>query len=358
MAEVVVVQEVLPHYRVAFFDRLDRRLARVGVRLRVLHSVVTPEVARQVEGSAWAERVPVRHVTTPAGSLVWQQVREPTRSADLVVVEHANRMLANYLLLLRASRGRQRLAFWGHGANLQTAHARSAAERFKARTARAPHWWFAYTEGSAERVRAAGFPASRICVVDNSIDTDAYPARPEKRPATCVFVGTLHRYKRVELLLDAGEVLSRRVPGFHLDVVGDGPLRPLVEERASRSPWLSCHGSLTGEAKVDLVARASLMLMPGLVGLAVIDSFAARSPLVTTEYPHHSPEIEYLDDGVNGLVVPGEGSADQFAAAVEALLLDPGRVARLREGCVVAHARYSLDHMVERFAGGIEATLA
>jgi L-malate glycosyltransferase len=39
------------------------------------------------------------------------------------------------------------------------------------------------------------------------------------------------------------------------------------------------------------------MLMPGLVGLAVLDAFADGIPRVTTVIEYHSPEIEYLVPG-------------------------------------------------------------
>jgi hypothetical protein len=97
--------------------------------------------------------------------------------------------------------------------------------------------------------------------------------------------------------------------------------------------------------------------MPGLVGLAIVDSFAAEAPIITTSVPYHSPEIEYLEDGVNGILVRDEYSPDQFAQAVLEVLTDESLGTRLRSGCRIAAERYTNEEMVHRFANGIERAL-
>jgi hypothetical protein len=39
---------------------------------------------------------------------------------------------------------------------------------------------------------------------------------------------------------------------------------------------------------------SKLVLMPGLVGLAVLDASALEVPLVTTAVPYHTPELTTL----------------------------------------------------------------
>jgi hypothetical protein len=70
--------------------------------------------------------------------------------------------------------------------------------------------------------------------------------------------------------------------------------------------------------------------MPGLVGLTVLDCAAAGIPIVTTAYPYHSPEIEYLRAGGNGLIVDDSRSVGAYAEAVVSVLQD----ACLRAGSV------------------------
>ena len=100
--------------------------------------------------------------------------------------------------------------------------------------------------------------------------------------------------------------------------------------------------------------------MPGLVGLAVVDSFAAGCPLVTVDLDLHSPEIEYLRDGVNGVCLPGGTGPAAYAEAVADLLDDPARLEVLREGCREAaddlHARRDGGAVRRRVAAGARVT--
>ena len=59
-----------------------------------------------------------------------------------------NKLIQNHLLLLGPRRFR--LAFWGHGANLQSDNPHGLKERFKRWTTNRVDWWFAYTQMSAD----------------------------------------------------------------------------------------------------------------------------------------------------------------------------------------------------------------
>jgi glycosyltransferase involved in cell wall biosynthesis len=84
----------------------------------------------------------------------------------------------------------------------------------------------------------------------------------------------------------------------------------------------------------------------------VVDAFVAGTPLLTQASALHGPEIDYLEHGVNGLVVASD-AAEDYAQAAERLLREPAALARLRDGCSAGAQRYTIDHMVENFAAGI-----
>ena len=105
-----------------------------------------------------------------------------------------------------------------------------------------------------------------------------------------------------------------------------------------------------------LFASSELTLVPGSVGLVVVDSFAARAPLVTIDKALHGPEAEYLHDGVNGRVLAPE-SAGRYAEAVIQLLLDGALRGTLVDGCVSSSRKYTIEAMTANFASGIMAAL-
>src|SRR5690606_40251021 len=57
------------------------------------------------------------------------------------------------------------------------------------------------------------------------------------------------------------------------------------------------------------IARAMKLcravVIPGYLGLAINHAFAHGRPIVTRKHEFHSPEIEYLTEGEDSLLIPG-----------------------------------------------------
>lgn len=366
---VCIVQRIVPLYRVQFFRSLQATLFRSGVDLHLIHGQEAPgTVPRGVDfDEAWAHRIQNRYIRIANRELIWQpcSLRE-LASADLVIVEHANRLLLNYPLLAARTKAR-RVAFWGHGANFQARGQPSTENSIARNMARAADWWFAYTNGGAKLVEAYGYPRERVTVVNNSIDsrgiTNAVTrigaqekARLRERlrleqPGVAVFCGRLVEEKRLGLLWAAAREIRRRCPHFSLLVIGDGPLQSEARRMAEAHDWIHYVGALSGDKLAPYFAVSDFMLIPGLVGLVVVDAFAAGLPLVTTRIDTHSPEIEYLEPGVNGLVA--EPNEDSLATACVELLQSPELLDKLQDGCRSSSQLYTLEAMVERFARGV-----
>ena len=96
--------------------------------------------------------------------------------------------------------------------------------------------------------------------------------------------------------------------------LGTGTDAPIVKQFAESRPWVHYVGPRYGIERVPYFLLSDAFLMPGLVGLAVLDCFALGTPLLTTKFPYHSPEIEYLEPGVDGIV--SENSLEAYVSAV------------------------------------------
>jgi glycosyltransferase involved in cell wall biosynthesis len=172
-----------------------------------------------------------------------------------------------------------------------------------------------------------------------------------------LFLGTLYKHKQIPLLLEAGARVHEHEPQFALIVAGDGPERGLVESAARGNPWLHAVGPAIGAAKTQVLAVSDLMLIPGRVGLAVVDAFAAGLPVITRASADHAPEIAYLQHGRNGLVVEDQDPSS-YAREVALLLADPARLEQM-QAQAQAHGRlHDLQDMVDRFAEGVRGALS
>ena len=374
--EVVVVYKTLPHYRVDFFDRLHHRLAEDGIRFRLIVGQPDDGAAERNDTAVlpWAEVVHNRYLRVGSRSVVWQPCLRSLRHSDLVVVEQATRLLLNPLLSLWRRVGGPRLGFWGHGKNFDAARASAVAEWWKRKTIGSCDWWFGYTEGTAELVAGCGYPRAHITVVQNAIDTDALRALRAEVNAGDVeiaqtelgvasshvglYLGSLYEGKRLRFLVESADLIRQRLPDFELLIVGDGPDRSMLQSAASSRPWLHVLGAKFGGDLARLSAVASVLLMPGLVGLAVLDAFALDLPMITTAVPNHSPEIEYLRNGDNGIIVNDSTSAAAYADTVVRVLTDGELLARLRDGCREASRKYTVGEMVDRFRVGVLEALS
>ena len=368
---VGIAYRFLPHYRVGFFSALHTALHGDGIDLELSYGVPPGSDATPDPELSWAR--PVRNRVIAMGSsspLVWQQIPRAVRKADLVVLMQESKVLSNFPVIARGVAGLSRVALWGHGLNFEQEHG-SLSNRFKLSYSRRVHWWFAYTKGVADVLVAAGFPASRITVVENSIDTESLrhaACRPQSDPTpdlraqmgtrggpTAIFCGRLYERKRVDFLLEASRRIRERIADFELIIIGDGPDAVKVRTFAAANPWTHYVGAHFDEDIIPYFKCAQLCLMPGAVGLTLLDAFALETPLVTTSLPDHGPEIEYLRPEENGIVT--ENSLDAYVEGTVRVLSSRELLNRLRTGCRESAEHYTLENMVSNFRGGVHAAL-
>lgn len=368
---VVILYKTLPQYRRQFFELVRQQLAEQGVQLDLVYGQPTPQDAKKKDTVEipWAIKRPNTFINIKGRTLYWQPVLKDISGADLVIVEQASKLLVNYMLILRYWLGGEKLALWGHGKNFQEHDASKIGERIKRLVSTRVWWWFAYNETSANVVRDIGFPASRITLVQNAIDTTGLSKALKKltpqQLATirqelnitsdnvAIYAGGMYPDKRMDFLIQACRLIKLQIPDFHIIFIGSGIEAYRVKEAAQKFDWIHELGVKFDLDKVPYFALSKVFLMPGLVGLAVLDSFALETPMVTTNLDYHSPEIEYLQDGINGLIVKDSQSAQAYATAVIHLLQNQSQLNHLVEGCRIARKNYTVENMAANFVEGI-----
>jgi glycosyltransferase involved in cell wall biosynthesis len=371
MTSVTIVQPWLPQYRLAFFEALIDRLSRSGIQLTVAHGDPPPAMAARGDSRSAPWAVHLRTRRLPGTPLEAHHVRHVVKGRDLVVVEQAVRNAETYRLLGPQLLGGKRTALWGHGRTYVKQQSGTALW-VKDRLTLTCDWFFAYTEPGAAYVRELGYPAHRITTVQNAIDTErlreavtsvseqeandfrAVQGIPTARYA--LYLGGLDADKRLAFLLAAAERSASLLEGFHLVVAGDGEDAGLVRATAQHSNWLTYIGAVHGRDKAVALRSADVLINPGRVGLTAVDSFAAAVPLITTRWPWHAPEFDYLTHGTNAWITDDE--LDDFVAGIGQVWSDAQLAEQLRAGCTASASVYTLTNMVERFAEGLESALA
>ena len=189
--------------------------------------------------------------------------------------------------------------------------------------------------------------AAEIHRVYNGIDLERFSmlrcdtARPPVTPyhiPQIVSVGRLVTFKGFEDLIDACAELQRRGADFICEIIGDGPLREMLQakiERLDLSSRVHLLGSLSQNAVLeklqaaDLFALASTTDAQGATDIfptVILEAMASARPVVSTRLAG-IPEL-VLDGDTGILVSPGDASA--LTEALQRLVYD--RELRLRYG--------------------------
>jgi glycosyltransferase involved in cell wall biosynthesis len=160
-------------------------------------------------------------------------------------------------------------------------------------------------------------------------------------------VGRLETVKRVDLIIRA---LARVDRPWRLVIVGDGPLRRQLEEVATTegvADRVTFTGTIEEAALVDLYAGAWAVVFPPYdedYGYITLEAFLAHKPVITTT--DAGGPLEFVDDGVTGLVTPPE--VDSLGAAMSRVAQDR-RLARSLGDAGYERARaITWDGVVER----------
>lgn len=362
--KVLVIQRRMTHYRIPFFNALRSECEKNGIELLLAYGEPTQDELTKNDNAdlAWGYKLNTYYFL--GGKVCWQPFGHLLSTLDAVVVTLENKLIYNFVL--QYLQHKLKFIYWGHGANLQ-GDPHSWRERFKRKVASYADWWFGYTQMSVPLIERSGFPAERITVLNNSIDTAELAAQcaavtPEHQARwraelqlagkqVGIYIGSLYEEKRIDFLLAAAEQLQQANPDFVLLIIGGGAQKALVEQFCAHHAWAHYLGVRKGQEKVDLLCLADVMLNPGLVGLGILDSFVAGVPMLTTDCGLHSPEIAYLQPGVNGLMTANDLAS--YVAEVQALLSDAEALAALRAGCLESAKEYTVENMARNFTQGL-----
>ena len=374
MKKIYIYQRVLTHYRIPFFQKLAKELASNDLQLQVVYGKeYNGTIPKTVEvKEEWAIYRKNYYIKTKKIELVFQvPVIDSMIGRSIIITEQANRYLLNYIFLLLSLIGVKKIAFWGHGRNLQSQNKNNMRERFKKLYSTIPSWWFCYTDSGKEFVSNLGFDKNRITVVNNTIDTnplienlstikqaDLTAVKKElnlRSKNIAIYCGGMYKEKRIDFLLNACLRIRETLIDFEIIFIGDGPEKHKVDDFCGKNKWAKTVGSKTGRDTVKYFANARCQLMPGAVGLAVIDSFALGVPLITTANDTHGPEADYIQSGKNGVI--SENTINSLVADVISIFSSDEYHKRLVRGCQQSIKNLSIDNMVANYAHGIISIL-
>lgn len=201
--------------------------------------------------------------------------------------------------------------------------------------------------------RGIGRPGQFV-TIPSGVELDAVSTAPPARlVAGGPVVGAVARLvpvKGLHHLLDAAPAVLRGCPETRFLLVGDGEMRPALEEQA-RALGLTDRVTFTGfrEDVPSVMGGMDVVVLPSLnegMGRVLVMAMALGKPIVATRV---GGVAELLAHGEAGLLVPPRDPR-ALAEAITTLLQDPSRARSLAEAGRRRASRYSAASMLDALA--------
>ena len=188
----------------------------------------------------------------------------------------------------------------------------------------------ANSRGALESMRAY-CPESKLVYAPNPLIVGAR-VDDTTRSNAVLFLARLVHQKAPDILLDAFARFVRAVPGWHLHLVGDGPMS---EELRTQARGLGLDAVVTFHGPVEdptpLLAASKIFVLPSRfegTPNALLEAMANRLACIVSDA---SPgPLKLVTDGVTGLVVESE-QVDRLSEAMRRLARDPAERRALGE---------------------------
>lgn len=195
-------------------------------------------------------------------------------------------------------------------------------------------------------------PQRAIHVIHCGVDTEKFSpgAQYHWNQRKILSVGRLTAIKGFSTLIEACRLLRDRGIEFQCDIVGEGELRPLLQDQIARAHLENCV-RLCGVAKQEEVrskVRDSALFVLACeqteagqqdgIPVALMEAMSCSVPVVSTRV---SGVPELIDDGRTGLLVP-QKDAVALASAIQKVLMD--------RSCAEGLALAARERILEQFA--------
>jgi glycosyltransferase involved in cell wall biosynthesis len=228
------------------------------------------------------------------------------------------------------------------GSRLTTAAgaAMLATHNFKQTWSKTVSAYIALTGFARDKFVQAGFPAEKILIKPNYLPAD--PGTGEGKGKYALFVGRLSPEKGINILLEAWQEIGNELP---LQIAGDGPLAPEVEQAASATPNVTWLKWLPRTEILQKMKDASVLILPSMwyegFPMIIAEAFAVGLPVIASNLGSMSTIIDHQQTGLHFEA----GNPKSLVEAVRWFGAHPAEAARIR-GQV--RLEYEMKYTAER----------
>jgi glycosyltransferase involved in cell wall biosynthesis len=199
--------------------------------------------------------------------------------------------------------------------------------------------WIAVSHAQKRIHAQIGIPEEKISVLYHFYDGPKVPQ--QEHGGDVLFLGRISPEKGVRLLVEAW--LEEKIEDRLLWIVGDGPIRGELEQRARNCPNIKFTGFLTGQALESVWRQVTLSIVPSVweetFGRVLIESWAHGVPVLAARIGALPELVE--STGAGWLFDPNSPSS--LRQKLRLILADQSALSAVAAKCPTAIARFSRE---------------
>lgn len=210
---------------------------------------------------------------------------------------------------------------------------------------------FVYNNHSRQLMIKGGISEKKLTTVYNSLDydtqlcirkecqkTDVFNKHFKNSNKNIVFIGRLTEVKRLDLLLDAIDILKQRGVAYNLTLIGDGNVYKSLKLKSVNLGledvvWF--YGASYDESKnAELLYNSDLCVSPGNIGLTAMHAMMFGCPCMThDDFSSQMPEYESILPGITGCFFKKSDAQSMAACMEDWFANNGGKRGEVRSNC-------------------------
>ena len=310
--KICLITNLAPHYREEIFRLIDAELQCDFVFGDTLNNGI-----RTFEPTGFRNEVTILKNIQKGEVTIWQKgvLKKLYREYDVYIVSGDIRCLSTWMFLMISGILHKKVYMWAHGWSGRETRLNGFLKKIFYRF---PKVIFLYGNYAREMMISKGFSPDKLWVIHNSLaysrqkkirdfmsSTDIYREHFGNADPTLIFIGRITASKRLDMIIEAMNILRDRGAFCNLVLVGAGQQSDALRQMASsfgmeKRVWF--YGPCYDEnVNAELIYNSSLCVSPGNIGLTAVHVLTYGTPAITHDaFRYQGPEFEAIRPGYTG----------------------------------------------------------
>ena len=302
MEKVLIIQEIIPHYRIPLFAEIAKDK---NIQLSVAYDNVN-----KYNREAYSQLDIIPYHKKKIGKYTYvKNIKQLIKGYDQIIVIGNLFWLPTFIILFLFKR-KSKLFFWGIGISSSSGlHKKTIHDKIRFLLSDLSNGTILYSKKVYEYYVKNVRKKNQIFVAPNTLYVEEFPF-PEANRTKILSIGSFKKNKNLGQLIIAFKNIINQIPeNITLDFIGDGEenkkLKDLVSEFGLQKR-ITFWGRMEDNHHIfPIISKSMVSVSPNQAGLSVLHSMAFGCPFLTSENAITGGEIFNIENNITGYLYDG-----------------------------------------------------